>query len=528
MRRPNIILFMADQMSALALNQYGNDTVIAPNIAALSERGVTFKNAYTNYPICAPSRYTMLTGRLPHAIDAFDNAAELPAAVPTIMHYLRNLNYHTIISGKMHFVGPDQLHGYNERLTTDIYPADFAWVPDWEKGPRNAPTGINMRAVVEAGWCTRSMQLDYDEEVAFLGNQKLYDLARETGDQPFFLTVSLTHPHTPFTASKEHWDRYDHDKIDMPKVSPIPLDDLDIHSKWLYYSHGRDRLQITDEHTRNARHAYYAMCSYIDDKLGEMMDVLEKTGRLEDTIIIFTADHGDMQGERGMWFKQTFFENSTRIPLIISGPELPKGKVVTENVSLADLLPTLLAQANDGKVDAVTPLEGADMTGLMTGDTSEWTDQVSSEYYDMGVCAPCRMIRQGNYKYIYTHGHPALLFNLETDPTEEHNIVGDPSVAEVESRLHAAVLDGWDPEAMTDRVLESQASRRLIWNVSKADSVRDNWSYEVRHGDKQRWVRGGGDQEGTNAVKGKKRFPYVTPVQQAEPAPIPDVPGLKR
>lgn len=395
MRRPNIILFQADQMTALALREYGNNTVIAPNIAKLAARGVTFKNAYTNYPICAPSRYTMLTGRLPYAIDAWDNAAELAADVPTVMHYLRQLGYRTSISGKMHFVGPDQNHGYQERLTTDIYPADFAWVPNWKAGPRNAPTGINMRAVVEAGWCERSMQLDYDEEVAFYGNQKIWDLARQSRDTPFFLTISLTHPHTPFTASKEHWDRYDHDKIDMPKVAPIPLEQLDTHSKWLYYSHGRDRLTITDEHTRNARHAYYAMCSYIDDKLGATMEVLEKSKLLDDTIIVFLADHGDMQGERGMWFKQTFFENSTRIPMIIAGPGIPKDKEVTRNVSLVDLMPTLISLANDGKVELATDIEGADMTALMTTGDKSWSDRVTSEYYDMGVCAPCKMVAKG-------------------------------------------------------------------------------------------------------------------------------------
>lgn len=524
MRRPNIILFMADQMSALALREYGNDTVIAPNIARLAERGVTFRNAYCNFPICAPSRYTMLTGRLPQAIDAFDNAAELQASVPTLMHYLRRLGYRTTLSGKMHFVGPDQLHGYNERLTTDIYPADFAWVPDWKAGPRNAPTGINMRAVVEAGWCLRSMQIDYDEEVAFLGNQKIWDLARQPRDNPFFLTISLTHPHTPFTAAKEQWDRYDHDRIDMPKVGPIALEQLDTHSRWLYYSHGRDRLQVTPEHTRNARHAYYAMCSTIDDKLGDMMKVLEQSKLLEDTIVVFTADHGDMQGERGMWFKQTFFENSTRIPLIVSGPGLPSGKVVDRNVSLVDLMPTLLALADDGRVDVATPIEGADMTGLMTGGAGDWSDRVVSEYYDMGVCAPCRMVREGNYKYIYTHGHPALLFDLASDPTEMNNLAGRSTVAGIEQRLLASLLAGWDPQAMTDRILASQAARQVIWGVSKADAVRDNWSYEFRRGDKQRWVRGGGDQEGTNAVKGRMRFPFVQPVQQAAPQPMPHEP----
>ncbi|WP_171020392.1 choline-sulfatase [Cupriavidus sp. 2SB] len=521
MRRPNIILFMADQLTANALTAYGNDVVKAPNIAALSEQGVTFKNAYTNSPICASSRYAMLSGCLPWSIDAFDNAAELTASTPTLLHYLRRLGYSTTLSGKMHFVGPDQLHGYQERLVTDIYPADFAWVPDWKAGPRNAPTGINMRAVVEAGPCFRSLQLDYDEETSFMANQKIYDLARQPRDRPFFLTVSLTHPHSPFTASQEHWDRYDHDEIDMPKVGPIPLDQLDTHSKWLYYSHGRDRLTVTDEHTKNARHAYYAMISYVDDKLGEMMKILKQTKLLEDTIIVFTADHGDMMGERGMWFKQTFFENATRIPLIIRGPGLPKAKVVEKNVSLVDLMPTLMSVADDGKVDTVTEIDGRDMTGLITGTGTGWSDRAFSEYSDMGVCAPCRMVREGNFKYTYTHGHESMLFDLEVDPNEQKNLCGDPAYADVERRMHDTVLEGWCPDALNERVLRSQASRQLLWSLVKNEK-RDNWSFEFRHGDKSRYVRGGGDAEGTNAVKGRARFPYYEPVVQAEPKPLTD------
>ena len=163
-KRPNILLLMADQLTPGFLPMYGNKIVKAPHLQALAERGTVFANAYCNFPICAPSRYSMLTGRLPHSFDAFDNAAEFCAAAPTVMHYLRQLGYSTALCGKMHFVGPDQLHGYEQRLITDIYPADFAWVPDWRKGPRNAPTGISMRAVIEAGSCVRSLQIDYDDE----------------------------------------------------------------------------------------------------------------------------------------------------------------------------------------------------------------------------------------------------------------------------------------------------------------------------------------------------------------------------
>lgn len=524
MRRPNIILLMADQLTVFALQNYGNEIVKAPNIASLGEHGVTFENAYCNFPICAPSRYSMLTGRLPHAIGAFDNASELPAAQPTLLHYLRRLGYSTALSGKMHFVGPDQLHGYDERLNTDIYPADFAWVPDWKAGPRNAPTGISMRAVVEAGSCLRSLQLDYDEETAFHAKQKIFDLARDTSDRPFFLTVSFSHPHSPYTASREHWDRYRHDDIDMPRTGPIPLEALDVHSRWLYYSHGRDRIEVTDAHVRTARHAYYAMVSYVDDKIGELMTLLKQADLVDNSIIIFTSDHGEMLGERGMWFKQTFFESAARVPLILRGPGIRKGHRVERNVSLVDLMPTILALADDGKVDVSTTLDGTDLSSLAGGAASAEGGRVISEYSDMGVCAPCRMIREGSFKYIYVHGHPSMLFDLSADPLERRNLSGQPETAEVERRLHAALLSDWDPEAMNRRILGSQAERELIWSVTRNKSQRDNWSYEVRKADKMRYVRGGGDQEGTVAVKGRARFPYVPPATQSQPQAIPREP----
>lgn len=514
MRRPNIILLMADQLTVFALQNYGNRIVKAPHIAALSENGVTFDSAYCNFPICAPSRYSMLTGRLPHAIEAFDNASELAAAQPTLLHYLRRLGYSTTLSGKMHFVGPDQLHGYGERLNTDIYPADFAWVPDWKAGPRNAPTGISMRAVVEAGPCIRSLQLDYDDETAFLARQKIYDLARGDRNRPFFLTVSFSHPHSPYTAPQEYWDRYRHDDIDMPRTGPIPLDELDTHSRWLYYSHGRDRIEVTDEHVRNARHAYYGMVSYVDDKIGELMATLRQVGLLDDSIVIFTSDHGEMLGERGMWYKQTFFESAARVPLIMSGPGIGKGHRVRRNVSLVDLMPTVLAFADDGNVNVNTPLDGADLTPLACGGTMQGPDRVVSEYSDMGVCAPCRMVREGSYKYIYVHGHEPMLFDLSRDPLERDNLMGRAEVAEVEERLRVSLLSDWNPEAINRRILESQAGRETIWSVMRDASKRDNWSYEVRKGDKERYVRGGGDAEGTVAVKGRARFPYVAPVAQ--------------
>ncbi|RYY68050.1 MAG: choline-sulfatase, partial [Comamonadaceae bacterium] len=320
--QPDILFIQVDQMAAAPLPLYGGQQVLAPHLQALAAGGTVFDAAYCNSPICAPSRFSMMTGRLPTAIGAYDNASELPAATPTLAHFLARAGYQTILAGKMHFIGPDQLHGFAERLTTDIYPADFAWTPNWAAGPRDKPSGISMVNVLQAGTCVRSLQMDYDDEVEHLAVQRLYDLAREPNRKPFFLAASFSHPHPPYTAGHEWWDRYRHEDIDMPAVPPIPLAQRDVHSQWLHASHSADVQPVSDAQVRNARHAYYANISYIDDKVGRLLRTLQECGMADDTIVVFTSDHGEMLGERGMFYKQTFFEPSVRVPLVVRHPGL--------------------------------------------------------------------------------------------------------------------------------------------------------------------------------------------------------------
>lgn len=512
--RPNILLLMADQLNAGCLPAYGNRVVKAPNLDHFAKRATVFRNAYCNFPICAPSRYSMLTGRLPHSVGAFDNASEFRAAIPTVAHYLRLLDYETILCGKMHFVGPDQLHGYEERLITDIYPANFAWVPDWTQGPRNAPTGISMRAVIEAGPCERSLQIDYDDETEYYALQKLFDLARRPQATPFFLTVSFSHPHSPFTASAEHWNRYRDEDIDPPKVGPLELDDMDEHSKWLYYHHGRDRYTVTPEHVQIARRAYYGMISYVDDKIGRLFGALKRTGLAENTLIIFTSDHGEMLGERGMWFKQTFFEGASRVPLLIGGARWEHEGSVDRVVSLVDLMPTILDVAGCGETPAMrSPIHGRSLRPLAAGNAPDWPDVAISEYSDMGACAPCRMICSGSLKYIYTHGFAPQLYDLSDDPLELRNRAADSAYAERLAGLHRRLTADWNPDEMNRRILQSQRERGLIHAVTSKSRPAQNWSWMVRPNDDRRFVRSGGDAEGTVATKGRARFPYVPPAR---------------
>ena len=509
---PNILLLMADQLAAPALPVYGHRVVRTPHLERLAERAAVFDSAYCNFPICAPSRFSMLSGRLPHAIEAYDNASEFPASVPTLAHYLASLGYRTILCGKMHFIGPDQLHGYEERLTTDIYPSDFSWTPDFLEGPEFRPTGVSMRPVVEAGPCVRSLQVDYDEEVEYRGIQRLYDLARASEDWPFFLTISFTHPHPPFVAPQEHWDRYRHEDIDMPAVAPIPLDRLDEHSRWLYYAHAQNLYTVTDEHVRNARHAYYGMVSYVDDKIGRILAALDACRLARNTIVVFAGDHGEMLGERGMWFKQTFFEWSARVPLMIAWPgQLSPGRFPA-HVSLVDLLPTLLDLATHGKPpEPVDTLDGRSLVPLMTRQEKGEDRIAISEYSSEGVAAASRMVREGPYKYVYTRGLKPMLFDLASDPKELKDLAGSPKVEALQRRLHERLVQGWDPEEVHDKILQSQKRRRFLSQVAQKSGRFPNWAYQPFVDESKRFIRGAGG-AGPTAVKGKARFPFVDPV----------------
>src|SRR3989442_9118788 len=184
-RRPNILIIMADQLVPSALPFHGNPVTRAPALSWLAESGVVFDGAYRAIPLCAPAGASFLPGLLPSRTRVYDNAAQFSSEIPTFAHYLRRAGYRTVLAGKMHFCGPDQLHGFEERLTTDIYPADYGWTPDWERPEQRLSWYHNMGSVIDAGPCIRTNQLDFDDEVVFSAQQKLFDIARDSDDRPF-------------------------------------------------------------------------------------------------------------------------------------------------------------------------------------------------------------------------------------------------------------------------------------------------------------------------------------------------------
>ncbi|MGI9031107.1 MAG: choline-sulfatase [Ilumatobacteraceae bacterium] len=457
-RRPNLLLVMADQLGAPFLPSYGHHVVRAPALSGLAERGVQFSSAYTPSPLCAPARFAMMTGRLNSRIGAYDNASELPASVPTFAHHLRAGGYQTCLVGKMHFVGPDQLHGFESRLTTDIYPADFGWTPNWDDpGGRIDWWFHNMDSVIGAGVAEATNQLDFDDEVGYQAVRKLRDLARSADDRPWMLTVSFTHPHDPYAMRQQYWDRYDHDEIDLPRVASIPEDALDPHSRRLRHVSAMDDVEITDEHVRNARHAYYAAISYVDDWVADLLETLQTCGLAEDTVVVFTADHGDLLGERGLWYKMNFFEPAARVPLIVAGPQIEPG-AAPDPVSLLDLLPTLLDLAS---VDRPDDVDGDSLVPLLGGDRQP-DRTVVGEYLAEGTVAPIVMVRRGDWKYVACATDPPQLYDLATDPDELVNLAVDPRHAAIAAEFDKEVQARWDLETLRLAVLADQRARRTV------------------------------------------------------------------
>jgi len=500
MKAPNIVVIMADQLAPHFTSTYGHPLVQTPHMDALAAEGMRFDAAYCNAPLCAPSRFSMMSGQLVTRIAGYDNAAEFPASVPTFAHYLRQLGYRTCLSGKMHFVGPDQLHGFEERLTTDIYPSDHAWTPDWEMPDERIDKWYhNMDSVREAGRAATTFQIEYDEETCFFARRRIFEYAMNKVE-PFAMVVSFIHPHDPYVARPEFWDLYDHDAIDMPATGPAD----DPHTKRLMKGIEADRVAVTDEEVRNARHAYFANTSYFDSKVGEVVKALKEANLYDNTIIIVTADHGDMLGERGLWYKMNFFEHSARVPLIMAGPGVKHGASDTP-VSLVDLLPTFIdigASTGAHPPEPGMPLDGQSLWPIATGGDGG-ARAVYAEYCAECASHPILMIRRGAFKYIHCEVDPPQLFDLARDPMERTNLAALPEHAALAGDFAAEVARRWDSEKIRADVLATQKQRRAVHAAMEA-GLMTSWDYQPVRDASQEFVRN--HMDWTEAAA-KTRFP---------------------
>jgi choline-sulfatase len=336
----------------------------------------------------------------------------------------------------------------------------------------------------------------------------LHDLARDDDDRPWLLVVSFTHPHDPYVTRGKYWDLYEGATIPMPRIG---ADDVaaDPHTLRLRQVSAMDEVEITDDDVRRARRAYYGNLSYLDEWTARLMGTLDSLGVADDTVVVLLADHGDMLGERGLWYKMNFFEGSARVPLIVHSPTRFPARRVADPVSLVDVLPTITELAGDGVPDSVDPLAGRSLLDLCLGPAAERSQEPSEprevigEYMGEGAVAPIVMIRRGELKFVHSPVDPDQLYDLAADPDERTNLAADPHWSARVKDLREEVARRWDLDTLYDQVVDDQARRRLVNAALRVGTVTP-WEYTPpNHGDRQ-YMRNHLD---LNEVERSTRFP---------------------
>ena len=499
MSKPNILIFMVDQLNGTLFPDGPAEWLHAPNLKKLAARSTRFQNAYTASPLCAPGRAAFMSGQLPSDTGVYDNAAEFTSSIPTYAHHLRRAGYQTCLSGKMHFVGPDQMHGFEERLTTDIYPADFGWTPDYRKpGERIDWWYHNMGSVTGSGVAEISNQMEYDDEVAYNATRKVYDYSRGKDDRPWCMTVSFTHPQDPYVARKKYWDLYEDCEHLLPTVPAMDYEKHDTHSQRIFDANDWRSFDISEDDIKRSRRAYFANISYLDDKIGEVMEALEATR--QEAIIMFVSDHGDMLGERGLWFKMSFFEGSARVPMMICAPEMEAG-LITTPVSNIDVCPTLcdLAGVDMSEVEPWTTGQSVKAMGQGVART----EPVAIEYAAEASYAPMVSLRYGKWKYNRCKLDPDQLFDLEADPHELTNLAEAPAHQGTLDQLRAKSEARWDLDKYDADVRKSQARRWVVYEALRQGGYYP-WDYQPLQKASERYMRNHMD---LNNVEDDARFP---------------------
>ena len=394
-----------------------------------------------------------MTGQYIHKIGAWDNAAPLRSDAVTWAHLLRAQGYDVVLSGKQHFGGMDQLHGFRAQLARDLHAERQHGLIDWESGTPPASRPWQGLAQARPG-TTEEIEVDDLAEAEALAY--LRDPARK--EQPWALNVSFIAPHFPLIVPQRFWDLYPLDEIDLPDIPGGHLENQ--HPVYQRMRRMFGCVDFPEELVRRGRAGYYGLITYLDEKIGNLLKTLEETGQLEDTIVIYTSDHGEMNGEHGMWRKSNFYEASARVPLHIMFPcELFAGRQFDEVVSLVDLTATIVDIAD---AQPLHQLDGDSLLPLMQRDTRDWKNFAFSEYLAHGVQRPMAMLRKGWYKFNYSLGDAPELYDIAEDPGEFRNLANDKAYRAICRELEAELLVDWDPIAIEKQVRASQKARMLI------------------------------------------------------------------
>jgi choline-sulfatase len=445
-RKPNVLVIMSDEHNAGVLGCYGNRIIRTPNLDKLATAGTTFENCYCNSPLCVPSRLAFTAGKYVSRIGAWNNACWLPSdEYPSLPRIMNAAGYESLLCGKMHYDNTRR-YGFREiggNMNSAVKTGRGNRRPpdDLTPTPGLSPRFDEFRAG------DSSSILNHDRKVTAATVEFLEH--RQADDKPFFLFVGYLAPHFPLIVPQEYWDRYQ-GKVPMPVIPKGHIESLPRNYKHLRI--GFNVEDAPDDLVRKGRELYYGLTQWLDDEIGKVLASLARSDMADNTVVLYTTDHGENMGEHGLWWKNALFEHAARVPLIVRWPARWKG--AQRRVGACSLVDVVQTIAEIGGAKVPGDWNGDSMVPWLDSPQTRWKDKAVSEYYAHNIASGYAMIRMGRFKYVYhtpaAAAHPAEreLYDLQTDPGEFRNLANDPDQKGRIEKMHAALVTelGEDPD----------------------------------------------------------------------------------
>lgn len=470
----NLMVIMSDEHSSKMLGCYGHPTIKTPNLDRLAASGTVFTAAYCNSPVCVPARAAFATGRYIHQAGFWDNADPYDGGRPSWHHRLRDAGHRVVSFGKLHFRDMADDNGFSEEIIPMHVVEGKGDLMSLlrEDLPRRAGS-YKMAGFAGAG---ESSYTVYDRAIAARAQTWLHEEARHYADKPWALFVSFVAPHFPLTAPPEHFYPYYLDPaLPMPKLYDRAERPVDPYLQEYGASFAYDEHFDSPDKVRRAVAGYFGLCSFLDENVGKIMQAVRESGHGGDTRVMYTSDHGDNLGARGVWGKSTMYEEAVAVPFILAGPGVPEGEVCTTAVTHVDAFQTILEATGVRPEPDDAELPGLSLFSVIAGAGRERV--AFSEYHGMGSTTGTFMLRVGRFKYIFSVAYPPQLFDLSADPEELTDLAADTAHRANLDMCHARLMEICDPVAVDAAAKRRQAEQLVVHGGREAVIARGDLGF---------------------------------------------------
>ncbi len=468
----NVLILLSDEQDARVLGCAGHPWVQTPNLDALAARGTRFTNALTPSPICVPARASLATGRWVHDIGYWDNAMGYDGRVRGWGHALLDAGQAVESIGKLHHANAQMSTGFGRQHAPMHLAGGIGQV--WGSVRDPLPDTPRPSALFTELGPGESRYNRYDIGAADRAAQWLHERAAQPHAKPWVLFVGFVAPHFPLVVPQRYLDAIDIDALPLPRLHPRSGTPRHPWAQRFADFSDADAELATDARRRLALACYYGLVNFVDEQVGRVLHALQNTGLDTQTLVIYSSDHGDNQGVRGLWNKSTLYREATNVPMIMTGPQVPPGHVCTTNVNLVDLAPTALDASG-----LEAPVEWPGQSLLQIAAQADDPMRVGfSEYHAVGSPSAAFLVRQGRWSYHHYVGYAPELFDEESDSGQAKNLAANPAFATVLAHMDASLRARLDPQAVDRRAKDAQSAlvarfggREAAWQLGPSGAT---------------------------------------------------------